>query len=77
MVQISKKDTLDIADRVAIKIILDNELRIHPGLRRHFTDMIQVGLNDWISECETEDAEYKKMQIDNTPGTGEMMDGDY
>jgi len=57
--KIDKKDTLDISDGIAKHIYtalqnahIGNINSPHVWIR----EIIQEGLNDWISDCETEDA---------------------
>lgn len=59
MTQISKKDTLDIADSIAqsiyvSQVVNDTDKRLSIITIR---DIIEEGLNGWISECEIEQAE--------------------
>lgn len=75
MTTISKKDTQDIADSIANEILGFTDV---PESRINvISRVIEDVLNNWIRECESEEAEYKRCQNDITPGTGEMMDGDY
>ncbi len=66
--KIDKKDTLDIADGIAEcvwRALKDAKI---PGLQNMgshvwIRDIIEEGLNDWISDCETEDADNKSNDI--------------
>ncbi len=62
--QIDKKQTLDIADGIARDI-----WQAYKGIQAPSTheyiwirDIIEEGLNSWISDCESEDAEYRKYE---------------
>lgn len=66
MTQISKKDTLDIADSIAqsiyvSQVVNDTDKRLSIITIR---DIIEEGLNGWISECEIEQAEQNQQRYD-------------
>lgn len=65
--QISKKDVPDLAssivDTIIDKLVMPSSGQaIQQVMRKVWTDTIEECISDWISECETEDAEYRKGQ---------------
>lgn len=65
--QIDKKDTLDIAHSIAENIYIANVVSNGADNRIgvvKLRDIIQEGLNAWITVCETEDTEYRNYQND-------------
>lgn len=79
MTNIDKKDTHDLANSIAIKLmnmISAGDLVVGPvnaKMEVQWTKEIQEELNNWIGECETEDAIETQRIVDNLPGTGEMF----
>lgn len=58
--QIDKKDTKDLSESIADEICGRGAwIETTPSEKRHMVAIIQEGLNDWISECESEDAKSK------------------